>query len=341
MIYFGLILLLILNFIFNLKHIKIESDVLQKKVTVQLRGFYALFIFLGHLAYNLIDKTYARILLWFLYLFVGFYFFLTGYSLRKSFFEKENYLNNFWYKRLKIIIPYFECCIIYGIVYFLCYSEFNLKQFCLDTFFLQKLGAYWFVISIFIIYCIFYISFLQKKINSDLIFIILNIIYMICLIFLKSSSHFYISIFSCSVGLLYHKYEKKILSYLSIKRSIIFSIIFVFLFFVDKYLSYKEINYVVINLILKNSLCTLFCMLNICLLKNFLLESKFLTLIGNISYYIYLVHPLLLVFINTKYSSNNLIFGVIFISVILFSYMLSSFNNKIIYRKLYNKINYS
>lgn len=328
------LLLIIIIAIYLILNIRIRRDkfnkIMNKDDSIKLRGLFAIIILLGHLTYNFNNEMfYYRIILWFLYLLVGFYMFQSGYGLTASLKKNENYLNNFWKQRIgKIIIPYIECILIFGLMSICFNSDYNIIQFIKDTFLCQKLGPYWYIISILVLYLIFYISHKSKVKRKELFIAVLNMGFAIFLYLFSFSAHWYISILSFSFGVFYHKYEEEINNYINYKTIFISILLFLVIFIMDKYVSFKNLNIGFLDVVVKNALCLTFNYIIVCLFKYIKFNGKLLDKIGNISYEIYLTHPLIFAFI-PKFNSNSLLVLVILFVVLLSSYFMNCVNREV------------
>jgi len=92
-----------------------QDDPLSLDTSKAVKGFAALYIVFGHIAQAL--KGENDILYFFTetgVLFVGMFFFLSGYGLYTNLKTKENYLKGFLKKRLiTVLVPFYVCILVF------------------------------------------------------------------------------------------------------------------------------------------------------------------------------------------------------------------------------------
>lgn len=161
---FGAILLCIV--LYGVKFSKPKEffeDSMSLKVVKGIQGFSALGIVLHHLVQKLAgaDLTGIAFFEYIGVLFVGIFFFFSGYGLLVSYKTKENYLHGFLRKRLPILLlPFFLSSWMYILVKFMTGEGIESKKLIqlLTGFKLSNPNA-WYVIELFVLYLIFYFTF--------------------------------------------------------------------------------------------------------------------------------------------------------------------------------------
>ena len=97
---------------------RMNEEYLSLNTGKSLRGLFAIAIVLHHLSQEA-TRTGGYLFRHFAYtgyLYVAFFFFLSGYGLQKSYIASENYKNGFLQKRLpKILLPYAIVALLYWI----------------------------------------------------------------------------------------------------------------------------------------------------------------------------------------------------------------------------------
>ena len=132
-----------------------------------VQGFAAVAIIIHHLAQELVEDAGSLAFFSELgVLFVGVFFFFSGYGLYTSLKTKENYLKGFLKKRLStVLVPFYTCIVTFVIAACICGKKFT---------FLQLLGVLsgwslinmhmWYIVEIVILYLAFFI--LYRLISS-------------------------------------------------------------------------------------------------------------------------------------------------------------------------------
>lgn len=178
-----------------------------KEITIVLKALLPLVIVLHHLAF----KTHILHFSWLMHIgpyIVSLFFFMSGYGLFYSLRYKPNYLKYFAAKRLSsLLIPYIICIIIYQ-----CQTYFIDKKipiYDLSMFFIGDtnciLPASWYVIVIFVLYCLFWGCFKIRRIIREqiLLFFISGLILIFFFKIISFPVYWYISIGAFFMGTLF------------------------------------------------------------------------------------------------------------------------------------------
>lgn len=208
-----------------------NDECLDMDSTKSLKGICALMVVLSHISQRidgipLLDFAFRQIG----FLSVGVFFFLSGYGLMYGYSNKDNYLDDFFTKRLsKVYLPF----IIVNLIQIL-FNEIiyvNLLSLKHKILYISGVLLYdttlWFVRVIIIMYAIFYIAFKFFKNNEAIIIIsLLNIVYLlITMIFgldLMGSNQ----VFAFLLGVLFFKYKETIMKKINLLNIIFYSFIF-------------------------------------------------------------------------------------------------------------------
>ena len=329
--------ILLIFFIILCYGLKIESknryfNPLDSKQTKNFKGFFAIGIILHHLGFNeklspksryFIPKYYIGIPM------VGIFFFFSGFGVMKNLLNNKNYLKGFLKKRLiLVLIPFYLINTLYGILFYYTQNKYfsQLNPFCVNeknknlkfilTTFLGYTPAFengWYIISVSLLYIVFYITF--RFIKYHWINIIIIFIYTSWTILYGRNNygygwfkqpHWHKCTFCFLYGILIAKYEKQIINFLK-KFYIIALPISIYIFL---YICYYEKNqylslwitspnfffgktalrkYIVQHIIYHLFCFSLINMIHIISMKIFF-NNSILDHLGNISYEIYLYH---------------------------------------------------
>ena len=125
-----------------------------------VQGFAAVAIILHHLAQELAGNAGAIGFFNELgVLFVGIFFFFSGYGLYTSLSTKENYLKGFLKKRfVTILIPFYLCIIVFTVAAAICGTQFNpIQLLCVLSGWSLINANMWYIVEIVILYIAFYV----------------------------------------------------------------------------------------------------------------------------------------------------------------------------------------
>lgn len=322
----------------------VVSDILSKENTLPIRGFVAILVLLSHFQ-----------LMWPIsnigYLCVAIFFFFSGYGLMYSYLVNSNYIDSFLQRRLpSVIIPYWSSCIVYIILITILGYQFSIKVIFigilnpfLDSF--RFISVAWYVCVIVLFYILFYLSFRFFSGKKALFFLTIGLFLYGILAVKFKPDYWSMSFSTFLLGLLlgyFNDKEIKISNYQYYLTSIV-SILFFALIFI-KYPSFfgKQISSLLIVLLM------MLLLIKISFKRNIVLKFY-----GEISYEFYLLHPLIIQFVNnhnifvgpTKdrescywpyiYSleiENRLFqFFIIILITSLLSFMLNKLNKKLLY----------
>lgn len=150
--------------------------------TKMLQGFCAVLIIFHHISQVLSDSKVLSPFNEYGVLFVGIFFFCSGYGLIKSFKTKDNYMQGFIGRRFpSVLVPFYITSLIYMAVIL----PFNPMPSLLQTIFLftgvQLINPHaWYIVAIVIFYIAFY--FIFKYIKNEIIAFVSMAIFLVCYI---------------------------------------------------------------------------------------------------------------------------------------------------------------
>lgn len=264
------------------------------------------------------------------FLFVGVFFFWSGYGLFKSFKNKQKYLSGFISKRVvPVLVPYVLVCFLFTLERLFVFKEKMPLWFKITNFTGITIGYYfgWYVQAIVVFYLVFYFAFKYSRYDFDAILYVFAgvLLWVVAGLIIDHNDYFmrgqwwYNSTMLFPFGVLFAKNESKIIEFLK-KRFIILvpsSIILFFLsFFFSRFMESiggyygemmgfpfsKKILYRVLTLtpqFLAAAMFTLFLIL-ICMKAEF--HNKVLDFLGSHTLEIYLTHAFFLEFFAISYN---------------------------------------
>lgn len=319
-----------------------NKEYLSVKSTSGLRGFLALGIIFHHLSPLVKSgEEFSNFSYMGTYI-VSIFFFLSAYGLYVQNESRENYLDNFLVKRLsKIIVPFFIISLIY-IFYRFVNGQLIDLNFFINLFKQGSTIIYngWFVDIIILMYIFFYISF--KLFQNKFLSIVLNTIFIICYICLaiKLGYNFwwYNSALAFAIGLIWAKNQNKIDRVLEKYYFIVIILVTVLLFVSHKYdvllkyLHLEDSYSYALAANLDNIIFTIYFI--IVFLKKINFSNVYLTLIGRISFELYMIHGLVISMLGKIFVSsrvNDVLFTLFVLIVsLIFAWIINKIINVII-----------
>ena len=264
------------------------------------------------------------------FLFVGVFFFWSGYGLFKSFKSKQKYLSGFISKRVvPVLVPYVIVCFLFTLERIFVFKEKMPLWFKITNFTGITIGYYfgWYIQAIVVFYLVFYFAFKYSLYFFDAILYVFVcvLLWVVAGLIIDHNDYFmrgqwwYNSTMLFPFGVLFAKNESKIIEFLK-KRFIILvpsSIILFFLsFFFSRFMESiggyygemmgfpfsKKILYRVLTLtpqLLAAVMFTLILLL-ICMKAKF--HNKVLDFLGSHTLEIYLTHAFFLEFFAISYN---------------------------------------
>ena len=135
-----------------------NNDVLDKYNSNKIKGLLALLIIIHHLSIYIKDTILLKVFTIVGAIAVSAFFFYSGYGLMTSYLKKENYLKDFWNKRImKIVIPYI-IAIIFTILAYLLTRQLSLRKIFNSLVEGEPVVRFsWYVLAIIILYVVFYL----------------------------------------------------------------------------------------------------------------------------------------------------------------------------------------
>lgn len=275
-----------------------EIKLTDKKISNYIKGIAAVCIMLGH---------YTQSFPWYINvlfpgnLYVALFFFYSGYGLNYSFNKNSNYLSGFIAKKLTgVYLPFVAAESVYTIAVCIISQSFNAVDFLLNCSGVVLLNTtLWYVIELIVIYAIFYLQkkFLNNK-KSIIIWALCFLSFIILGVLKDIGPWWYISTSAFFMGYYYELFEKV---YNYILKNKLFSLMFAAAFFAvyaaGSYFSVTQTNlfgikytyFIVLLQLIAAPLFIIFIMIVVQKI-NTVREIKLLSVLGGISYEIYLWH---------------------------------------------------
>ena len=275
------------------------EKILTKNNSTVLKGIAAIFIMLGHIGIN----TAYPILFPFRkagFLWVGLFFFMSGYGLMFSYLNKPGYIKNAFLKRIiAIVVPTYLIYLVFQIVIWVIlktpvgYWTDIINRFV--YYFIQDTN--WFIPEVLVFYVLFFILF--RLFNSRVANVVLWIITIgfIIFAFIRRdifSNPWYGSSLCFPLGITYAMNEDKMQKFLQ-DKAIRNSLILLLVIFACTAMYFVLGNDSAIgNLLARNTASISFCFVALITISLVNLDNAVTRFLGEISFEIFLVHLQLL-----------------------------------------------
>ena len=307
-----------------------NDDYLSLEITKSEKGIAAILILIHHLSQRVKLSEPFLILGYIGFILVAVFFFISGYGLSYGMRNKQNYLDDFFRKRLlPVLIPYW---IVNTINIIFCFGKgtiFTPMQYVLSYICADIITGTWFVTAILVLYFIFLIAFKSK--NSYTVLELCLSGYCVICSCLKLHTSYTASIAAFLMGVIWNKIDKKIISWIREKYCFKLFIVlgtFSVLFFGRLFLVTKGLDNEIVQLILRNLVSVLFILSLITITQKIHFTGKILGWLGNISYELYIVHYVLLMMFRGL--NSNLYLTAVFGGGLLLSTLLRNVDKKLI-----------
>lgn len=348
-----------------------NEDFLSLKVSKGIQGFFAICIITHHFSQQYIyvgEGTGALTLFGLIgFLFVGVFFFFSGYGLFKSYKTKPGYLDGFLRKRLPVVlVPLYVINTIFTIIVLVSkgtvYNDMNPLLIGMDNI-LFRITTFlgitlmnsnaWYMVTIAIFYLVFYFTFINSRNEDDSLKImaVFSVIYVIAGIFAGhgilwlQGEWWYNSSMLFIVGMYTAKNEEKILVFIKKKYVLLVTVctISTVIMTVAAICATAMISYYrpglhgkvcsVICLFCETLATALFVSLVLMITMKIRLNNSILDFLGRIALEVYLVHRFFIVSLNSRYvtvPSKILYLALIYVFTIISAVILHKIDGAIV-----------
>ena len=225
-----------------------DDDFLSLDNTKMLQGFCAVLIIIHHISQVLSDSKVLSPFNEYGVLFVGIFFFCSGYGLIKSFKTKNNYMQGFLGKRLPtVLVPFYITTFIYIAVFLLLNPKPSLLQIILNVTGIQLINPHaWYIVAVVLFYIAFY--FIFKYIKNEKIAFVSMAVFIACYIMFGiilrhgpwwlQGEWWYNTCFLFYMGMLIARFEKGIIAVVKKYYAVILPVViaaFVLIYKVSNY----------------------------------------------------------------------------------------------------------
>ena len=303
-----------------------------------MKGLLALIIVFHHLVLEC--NGTSKVLEIFKYLgfpLVSVFFFFSGYGLIKSYYKngKKLSLKAYAVKRLtRLLIPYAIVVFSYGLYrFFQNPGSFALNHFLTDVFLAREIGPFWYMTVIIFLYTLFGICFrFFNPVAARRIILISTVAYITVCILFSVPSQWYSSVIGFYIGIIYGVNEDIVTDYLNTGYNVKVLLLFVsfaVLFCMRLIISLLVTDSEFLHGVLRSIIDVLFIAFFVSFCRVIEIKRTALILIGNISYEIYIIHPVVMYILKNKIHANTWYCLIAFVSSICLAYILNALNKQI------------
>ena len=292
-----------------------------------LKGITAIMVVIHHIAQSTLHLKYLTFFFWIGNITVGLFFFLSAYGLAIQIGKHEDYLNNFWNKRIhKLLIPF----LVTNVFFILFEVLFNHKSYTFIKYIYYFTGLKlidpfaWYIPVIFLLYFSFWFSFkFFKKRLLQFGFIFFVIFLYIVHEVLNHHSGF-VSIFCFPLGVFYAQNVGKKIKLNDTTLGFFFLVLFVILFYLTTQLqNFNTVKFLLIGIFL----CFTYVLAIVFFTNKWSIKNKVFLFLGNISLEIYLIHG---IFTSYLLRENEILAVAVVVPLsILAAYVIQKIDNQI------------
>lgn len=309
---------------------------LDKTVALRIKGIAAIYIMLSHL----IHSPYWQLEFFLFgggYLFVGIFFFYSGYGLKKSTESRQNYLNDFLKRKLiGIYLPFLLAETFYTVVTALYsgnYSQFIMK--CIGV----KLSntILWYVVEILALYVLFYIFETYRM--PIIAYVIAWLGFAFVASYFNIGSWWYVSTPCFILGIICGKYESRLSALKRVwGRKVGSLVIFFITDYLHRWIAEFKISlfkipstYICVALMIISAMSFVIALiLNV---EEGFLKSRIFDFCGELSYLIYLWHGFFIALVSRILTNDFLLTIEVTVITLLFAALYHRMKTKI-FKKL-------
>ncbi len=297
-----------------------------------LRAVACILIVFGHC--TSIDRSSILVNLNFGWYCVAVFMFISGWGIAISYKKKKNYLQNFWNSRLiKIFVPFLSLHVLYGIVK----NIYGIRYTVRDVFFgllgqCTIVNNSWYPIAILILYFLFWFTFhipvTDRKRSIILTALVVVVTYAEYVLLGEEKDWWFISNFAFALGVLLQIWDENLLH---IRKYFITAIAgYGFAYCLIPVFNRLLNGYNPVVYILASNLRSMFlCLALVMIAGYFKPRNKWLEIIGNISYEVYLIHGLFILVFSHYFENIVLVFTLTICCSLTASYFLNTFHKHI------------
>ncbi|MDN0043140.1 acyltransferase family protein [Mediterraneibacter glycyrrhizinilyticus] len=280
---------------------------LSKDNSRTIKGFCSILIVIHHIAQRTTGGIIFPAFGYIGFLVVGVFFFYSGYGVMVQYELKgRRYLESFFGRRVwKVVRPYLVANAVYLLLEYILGRRIEWNVILQNVVSGKIVPFSWFVISIIVLYCIFWLSCILTRRKGEIALIIVGIT-VYCFICMKMGlpDQWYVSAYSFVLGCTYCHIKEKAEKYFStgywVKLLLMLALALIFV------IMGKIIPQEMFQMIFCNVGVMSFCMFTIGVTMRFTFHNRILTFLGENNYEIYLYQG---IFVSYIVIGNNLVYA--------------------------------
>lgn len=326
----------------SMKKRKDIANVLSKKDTVTINGVFVILIFLSHsigyltLSTNILDSSYQIFRAihdqWVVITFLSF----SGYGVMYNIAKKENYVHEFFLKRIiKTLFNFDLAVLLYLLLNLVLDINYEWYDILLSFIGLRSIGnSNWYIFTILLMYLFTFIVAIKSKKPKTIASLVslLSIAYIATGIIFDLPPWFVNTVLCYPFGMWLYIYHDNIIKIIKNKSWISILTLLVPVVLTTRYRS----NYFIMNLL--SCLIVLICCFVLCFVE---FESKILTFLGRHAFSIYILQRIPMIFISKifnykKYFIGNYLFVIVSFIITLIIAVLFDKLIKLLDSKFFN-----
>ncbi len=329
---FVLFLILIIYLLFNIKyHKNIDKDYLNKNNTVIVNALFVIIVFYSHFSqyigsdFMIFDKYFFTIVHKIGQLMVTTFLFFSGYGIYECIKNKKDYISKFGKNRfLKTYCNFVFAVLLFVLLNLIIGNKYSLSDNLLSFVGIKSIGnSNWYMLATFEMYAfiLFAFNLFEDKKKSLILVTILSIAYSLAISYLKEP-YWGNTVLCFSAGMWYSYFKEDIDKKIKNKNYLLYLgstiIIFLLLYFSKHFFK---------SIIVFNFTSIFFVLIIVLLLMKFSLKGKYLIKIGELTFWIYILQRLPMIFFQNYGLNNILYFYISFVITIILSLIINKYTN--------------
>lgn len=197
----------------NCRYTEFNQDYLSIDNSCIIKGFCSLLIVIHHIAQRTNGGLLFPLFGYIGFLAVGMFYFYSGYGLMSQFQVRGNaYLRHFFTKRIwKVLLPYLIANVVYLVIDFVSGVQYEWSELIRKILSGRIVPFSWFVISIIVVYIIFWVSCTVAGRGCEIMMIAIGItVYSLICMKLETPPQWYTTVYAFLFGNIYSRIRKPI-----------------------------------------------------------------------------------------------------------------------------------
>lgn len=313
----------------------IDKNYFSRDTNNKFRGIFAVGIMLHHLSQKVPCDGIFIIWNYVGFIFVSYFFFSSGYGLMLGILEKKDYLKHFWRKRIfNLLVPYWIVNTLFVVREYSMGTRRSIQEYAASYLGFSQMEHLWFISVILVSYVAFYLCFRLFKIRTAIWGMsIICLLYILFGCIFQCNETWIASVSALLMGIIWKNYEGQIVLYLErgfTKKYVIAFLLFLLMFTGRLLLAFKGIDGIFLQTLLRNAISWSFVTLVLMTsLKVTWKENRIFGFLGNISYELYMIHPLFITMGKSYFKPDYLYIIFVIISSICSAWIINNVSKRV------------